>query len=72
MINYTDPKDAAALEAKRDALMRQLDAHGWRRRRVALGVASPETVACIERMRYLTRVTEGPRRLIGLRLARHA
>lgn len=72
MINYTDPDTAAMLERKRATLADQLDRHAWRQRRMALGVASPETAACVDRMRYLSRVIEGPTRLIGLRLARLA
>lgn len=70
MMNYTDPSTAAALERKRAALASQLDRHGWRERRIVLGVASPETIDCVLRMRYLSRVLAGPRRLVGLRLAR--
>lgn len=63
------PEDRAALEAKRAALADALDRHGWRERRIVLGVASPETIDCVLRMRHLSRVLAGPRRLLGLRLA---
>lgn len=64
------PKDAQALAAARHKLTQALECHHWRERRVVMGVASPETIDCVLRMRYLSRVLAGPRPLTGLRLAR--
>lgn len=63
------PEDAATLERKRAALADQLDRHYWRERRVVMGSASVETIDCVLRMRYLSRVLAGPRAL-GPPLAR--
>lgn len=54
------PDDVAALARKRAELDAKLDRHGWRERRVVLGVASPETIDCVMRNRHLSRVLAGP------------
>jgi hypothetical protein len=60
-------EDAASLARKREALADQLDRHAWRERRVVAGSCGPETVDCVIRHKYLSRVLTGPRAVYGPR-----
>jgi len=65
MKNFTSVADAIALERKRAELADKLAAHRARLSRDAAGNASDATQRVIDRNKYLSRVLEGPRALLG-------
>lgn len=63
MKNYTDPRDAAALEAKRRDLARDLATMAHTRAAYHAGRASPAMMERAAERKHLLRVLEGPRPL---------
>jgi hypothetical protein len=63
MINYTDPRDAATLERKREQLARELDRMAHTRSAYRAGRATPDMMQRAADRKHLLTVLEGPRPL---------